>query len=207
MAATLLAVLCSSFLRGDPLPLMIRSQVNEQRTQWREVPHDAAPRFGVKRSGIIHIKELYAEDADHDAPQKISLALLGMQFSTPWIAAADGQGRFLSMLRMRLTASGDTVAGVRWEPEYTLEEPPPHVEIATEWEHVVEEDTASALGLLFGSTSLVLGILLSCMLAQETTAPGHREEKYQTRTDDSEPAGHQPLHGQLRGRDPATKRL
>ena len=105
----------SSFLHGDALPMMRRTQHRGQRTVWSEVPHRVAPRFRVDSTVMLDSAPPAQLD---DEPYKLSLALLGLQFITPWITVADGSGRHLEQLELRLTASGDSLAGVRWEGHY-----------------------------------------------------------------------------------------
>ncbi len=85
----------ASFLHGDALPMMRRVQHSGQRTEWSEVPHRIAPRFGVDRTVLLE-----ALPADHPdtEPYKVSLALLGLEFTTPWITLSDGSGRYLERL-------------------------------------------------------------------------------------------------------------
>ena len=88
-----------------------------------------------------------------------SLALQGLQLTTPWITVADGKGRFLSHLTLSLTASGGTLSAMRWDTLYVDEEPPPHIIIGTVWDHAIEEDLATALGVLYVvAAALVLAL-------------------------------------------------
>ena len=36
-----------TFQRGDPIPMMNRTQYSNQRSRWTEVPLGVAPRFGI----------------------------------------------------------------------------------------------------------------------------------------------------------------
>ena len=71
MIATLAPLLLSlSFQRGDPLPMMNRTQFRTQRSRWTEVPLGVAPRFGVDErllrfdgslSAALDVRALYEE--------------------------------------------------------------------------------------------------------------------------------------------------
>ena len=135
-----------SYVPGDPVPMMRRTQHNGKRTTWHEVPHRTTPRFLSDHRSTLDVR--LPADAPSE-PFKISLALHGLQFVTPWITVADGKGRFLSHLQLLLTASGDELTSVRWDTEYVEEEPPAHISVQTTWEHALEHDLESALTLLF----------------------------------------------------------
>lgn len=137
----------------------------QERTQWAEVPHKASPRFGVSRTVFI---EALPEDLPEDESYKISFALLGQQFVTPWIALSDGNGRYVDHLQLTLTASGNTVTAVWWEEVFRSGGAPPHsIPLSIHWEHSMEEDAASALGFLFGTAALALFFLL-CRTLQKS---------------------------------------
>lgn len=93
----------------------------------------------------------------------------GLQFTTPWITLADGKGRYLSKLTLSLTASGDVISAMRWETQYVDEEPPPFVTIGTVWEHAIEDDLATALGVLFFIATALVALLTWCTCAQHGT--------------------------------------
>jgi hypothetical protein len=88
-----------------------------------------------------------------------SLALHGLQFVTPWIVVADGNGRFLSHLDLLLTASGDALTAVRWETQYVDETPPTHISVHTTWQHSLEHDLSSALSVLFVVAAVLVAAL------------------------------------------------
>ena len=144
-----------AYLAGDPVPMMRRTQHSGRRTAWHEVSHRATPRFLTDRRATL---DGAPPDLDDSEPFKISLALHGLQFVTPWITVADGKGKFLSHLELQLTASGDALTAVRWETEYS-DEPPAHVSVQTTWEHALEHDLESALALLFFLVACVAAVL------------------------------------------------
>ena len=152
MVAHCVAALLASYLPGDPVPLSRRIQQNGRRSAWHEVPHRAAPRFLTDWRTTLDVP--HADAADPEA-LKISLALHNLQFVTPWITVSDGKGRFLSHLDLSLTASGDALTAVRWEPEYVEQEPPEHISVHTTWEHAKEHDLESALAFLFLSCAFI----------------------------------------------------
>ena len=47
MITPLLLPFSLTFQRGDPIPMMNRTQYAAQRTRWTEVPLGVAPRFGI----------------------------------------------------------------------------------------------------------------------------------------------------------------
>ena len=99
-----------------------------------------------------------------------SFALLGQQFVTPWIALSDGSGRYCDHLQLTLTASGNTVTAARWDEAYRRGGAPPHsIQLTIAWEHSVEEDTASALGLLLGTAALSTLILLARVIQRSAS--------------------------------------
>jgi hypothetical protein len=158
--AALLAAAACSYLPGDPVPLMRRNQYGGKRTAWHEVPHRIA-RFLTDTTSSM---EGIPTDAPSDEPFKISLALHGVQHTTPWITIADGNGHFLSHLQLLLTASGDSLTGVRWETQYAALEPPAHITVTTVWDEALEHDLALALGVLFliGACILIVTIYITC---------------------------------------------
>ena len=151
---SLIARAAQSYLPGDPVSMMRRTQHKGRRSAWHEVPHRAMPRFLTDGRTTLDIPTM---DAAEREAFKISIALHGLQFITPWITVADGNGRFLSHLELLLTASGDALSAVRWETEYVDEEPPAHVTVHTTWEDALEHDLESALGLLF--------VVAACLVA------------------------------------------
>ena len=85
MITPLLLPFSLSFQRGDPIPMMNRTQYRSQRSRWTEVPLGAAPRFGIdERLLLPPVHGVgYGEDF------KVSFALLGLQFITPWFPVVD----------------------------------------------------------------------------------------------------------------------
>ena len=143
----LLDVSSAGYLPGDFVPLLRRVQHNEQRTSWHEVPQRVTPRFMKDHSAVL---DLIPADHPDREPYKISLALSGLELTTPWITVADGRGQYLTALELQLTASGDSVMALRTETEYAWpEEPPKHIVVRTVWEHAMEHDLTAALAWLF----------------------------------------------------------
>ena len=58
-----------------------------------------------------------------------AFALLGHQFTTPFLGVADGKGNFLSRLQLTLVASGHSLIDARWLEEHVYEEAPEHIEL------------------------------------------------------------------------------
>jgi hypothetical protein len=140
------------FRRGDPLPVMKRSQYRGERSSWREVPHDACPRF--ERPGVISLEALPADYLSEDtrAPPvyKMAFSFLNEQFQTPWITIADGAGGYLTHLIFYIEHAGEQVTDVRWELLYdTMSQPPPNVHLEYQFADAAEEDPRTALTALF----------------------------------------------------------
>ena len=149
--------------------MMRRTQHRGQRTVWSEVPHRVAPRFRVDSTVMLDSAPPAQLD---DEPYKLSLALLGLQFITPWITVADGSGRHLEQLELRLTASGDSLAGVRWEGHYVDNTggefaPPAHIALRVVWEVADELDFSTALSLLLLLAAALAAALLCTLCARE----------------------------------------
>lgn len=93
-----------------------------------------------------------------------------MHFVTPWITVADNahgeQQRFLWRLTLRLLGAGDALMAARWVPEYAYGEPSEQIELLMEWDEDLEEDSASALGMLFIVSALLLLLLLYIVLRE-----------------------------------------
>lgn len=123
-----------AYLRGDAMPMMKRTQYEGQRTQWSELPHALTPRFLVDRTVLLDQIPAMLNGLVNDEPFKMSLALLGLEFTTPWITVADGNGLFLSHLELQLTAAGSSLASLRWSGVYQTEEPPAHIELRLRWD-------------------------------------------------------------------------
>ena len=68
MITPLLLPFSLTFQRGDPIPMMNRTQYASQRSRWTEVPLGVAPRFGVDEREYDLASEdvvtLPAENAD-----------------------------------------------------------------------------------------------------------------------------------------------
>lgn len=148
------------FRTGDPLPVMKRSQFRGERSEWREVPHDACPRY--EQPGVI---SLHALPADFASPggglpeYKMAFSFLNDQFQTPWITIADGRGQFLTHLVFTMEHAGDAVTDVRWQTIYGApSEAPPHVQLEYEFVDAAEQDPRTALTALF-----VGGLVLSAL--------------------------------------------
>ena len=105
-----------TFQRGDPIPMMNRTQYAAQRSRWTEVPLGVAPRFGIdERLLLPPVHGVgYGEDF------KVSFALLGLQFITPWFTVVD-DAHSLSRVELTLRAAGDTVISAQWLDEYTTD--------------------------------------------------------------------------------------
>ena len=157
----------ASFLHGDALPMMRRVQHSGQRTEWSEVPHRIAPRFGVDRTVLLE-----ALPADHPdtEPYKVSLALLGLEFTTPWITLSDGSGRYLERLDLRLTSSGDTLSAMSYTEEHVEAggefAPPLHISLHYTWGVADEHDLGAALTLLFVVATAAVGALVAFTCAR-----------------------------------------
>ena len=155
-ALCLLTSALHSYLPGDPVPMMRRTQQKGRRSAWHEVPHRISPRFLTDHDSILDV----ALTDVADEPLKVALALHGLDFVTTWITVADGKGKFLSHLELLLTASGDALTGVRWETEYVDDEPPAHVSVHTAWNHEADADLDSALNALFYISALITILLV-----------------------------------------------
>jgi len=197
MMAWLLAF-SSQYLPGDPVPMMRRTQYKGRRTAWHEVPHRASPIFLTDRESILDVTALDVEDGE---PFKVSLAFEHQEITTPWIAVADGKGRYLSHLELFLTAEGDSLAGyglsrVLWRGEYVEMEPPERVTMRTQWEHHKEIDLELALTMLFTVTAIITyGI---CFYTCKKHGAGAYAELFGDAEDE-------PAHAQHTRRDPAPR--
>ena len=155
---------CIAFMEGDAVPMMRRTLYGGQQTEWNEVPSYTQPRFLRDRTATL--EQIHRGDLLPGQPLKISFALHGLRFATPWIVVADGDGRFLSQLEFRLTALGDELAAVRWETQYDDEEPPAHIIVRTVWDHATEHDLGAALTLAFAVAATTVLLLLWCTCAR-----------------------------------------
>lgn len=192
-----------SFQRGDAVSCMRRTQYNGTRTGWAELPYSAVPRFGVDSSRSIDVMDgaLVADQAGADS-HKMSVALLGMQFVTPWIVLAEPGGRRLEVLELRLTASADSVTAMRWESEYAETGAevvptaagfalPGRILLRVRWDFAEEQQPAAALAVVLVSCALMAAVLLVGTCSQhgaalwsateEREVHERREERYSER--------------------------
>ena len=163
------------------------------------MPHRVVPRFKMDRSVSL---ELLTPDLVKDvsqqnytdahkmcvyphphtaAPAQVhcvvwcahsSFALMGMQFTTPWIAVVDGAGHFLSRLQLTLTYSGDVVTRARWDEVHSTDAAPTHVLLDVRWEHEVEMNAARALDV-----TVSIGAIVFCVLFVVVLKHHAREEQ------------------------------
>ena len=140
-----------TFQRGDPIPMMNRTQFRSERSRWIEVPLGIAPRFGIdERLLLPPVHGVgYGEDF------KVSFALLGLQFITPWFTVVD-DAHSLSRVELTLRAAGDTVISAQWLDEYTTDAAARGAPVVLDvrWEHGGDVDPDLAFGLL-----AVVGVL------------------------------------------------
>ena len=195
MVSAVIGLLAAAFVPGDTVPFMRRTQYEGQRTDWHDLPVASQPHFLRDRTTRIeHVPNGLVE------PYKISLALSGLQFVTPWITVSDGSGRFLSHLELRLTASGNDISALRWEMQYVDEEPPPHITVRTVWEEALEHDLGGALGLVFAVAALasIVVLWLTCARDSESALAILLGDESAA---DAELQHHEPgvLHGSARG--------
>jgi hypothetical protein len=168
-----------SYVKDSPLPLSMRTQYQQRRSDWREVPHSATPRFGVDARVML---DLLPTTYDGTDTYKVAFSLLNSHFLTPWFSVADGgEERFLTRLQLTLVAAGDTVEAARWEEWHEEGAPPAQVELDIQWEHELEMDVASALGFVFIAGVLLTGLLLYIVLREDarTAAAAKRGERTQ----------------------------
>lgn len=143
----------ASFDQGDAVPMLRRTQFKGERTEWLELPSASQPRF--LRDRTTTLEHVQAET------HKLSIAIHGLRFVTPWIVVADGKGRFLSHLELRLTALGNDLSAMRiLDAQYVDNERPEHIAVRTVWEQANENDLASALALTFAAAALLATVLL-----------------------------------------------
>ena len=144
---------CAAFQHGDPIPMMNRTQHKSQRSRWTEVPHAVAPHFGVDERLLLDALPM-GVDADDEA-FKVSFALLGLQFITPWFTVVD-DAHSLSRVELTLRAAGDTVISAQWLDEYTTDAAARGAPVVLDvrWEHGGDVDPDLAFGLL-----AVVGVL------------------------------------------------
>ena len=163
-----LAVIAAAFLKDNPLPLSMRTQYKQLRSEWKEVPHAATPRFGVNTAAMLSLLPATYDGTD---TYKVAFSLLNSHFLTPWFTVADGaEGRFLTRLQLTLVGAGDTVEAARWEEWHEEGAPPAEVELDILWEHALEMDVASALGFVFMAGVLLLGLILVIVLREDALA-------------------------------------
>ena len=147
----------ASFDQGDAVPMLRRTQFKGERTEWLELPSASQPRFLRDRTTTLEHVQADLEGETH----KLSIAIHGLRFVTPWIVVADGKGRFLSHLELRLTALGNDLSAMRiLDAQYVDNERPEHIAVRTVWEQANENDLASALALTFAAAALLATVLL-----------------------------------------------
>ena len=147
----------TSFDQGDAVPMLRRTQFKGERTEWLELPRASQPRFLRDRTTTLEHVQADLQGETH----KLSIAIHGLRFVTPWIVVADGRGRFLSHLELRLTALGNDLSAMRiLDAQYVDNERPEHIAVRTVWEQANENDLASALALTFAAAALLATVLL-----------------------------------------------
>lgn len=172
LAVSLSVCVCSAprFRAGDPLPVMKRSQYRGERSDWREVPNSACPRF--ERPAVISLLALPADFATAGeglagAPEyKMAFSFLNEQFQTPWITIADGRGQYLTHLVFTFEHAGDQVTDVSWQTIYDApSKPPPHVHLEYQYVNAAEEDPRTALTILFAGSLLLAALSVLIVVA------------------------------------------
>jgi len=163
------------FLPGDPITVLKRSQYRGERSSWREIPHDACPRF--ERFTVVALHALPADFAVDEPPgagsdYKMAFSFLNEQFQTPWLTIADGRGHFLTHLIFTLEKAGDRVTDISWQTVYDVPNAaPPHVQIEYEFANASEEDPRTALTALFVG-SLALAVLAAAIVVGDSVEYG-----------------------------------
>lgn len=150
------ATIKTSFDQGDAVPMLRRTQFKGERTEWLELPRASQPRFLRDRTTTLEHVQADLQGETH----KLSIAIHGLRFVTPWIVVADGRGRFLSHLELRLTALGNDLSAMRILDAHYVDERPEHIAVRTVWEQANENDLASALALTFAAAALLATVLL-----------------------------------------------
>ncbi|KAG8462133.1 hypothetical protein KFE25_011583 [Diacronema lutheri] len=160
------------FHTGDLLPVMKRSQFRGERSEWREVPHEACPRF--ERPSVVALLALPADFIPPDegvagaTEYKMAFSFLNEQFQTPWITIADGRGQYLTQLVFTLEHAGDQVTDVSWELVYDApSKPPPSVHLEYQFVDAAEADPRTALTAMFAG-SLLLAALSVMIVAADS---------------------------------------
>ena len=93
--------------------MMNRTQYRNQRSRWTEVPLGWR-RASASTSGCCF---LLLHGVGYGEDFKVSFALLGLQFITPWFTVVD-DAHSLSRVELTLRAAGDTVISAQWLDEY-----------------------------------------------------------------------------------------
>lgn len=175
------------YTHGDAVSMVLRTQHAGWRSSWSDVLRSQMPRFGVASAVDLSAPLPRPGVLEPDEPLKISLAFADSQVVVPWVPIIDGDGSRLETLTLTFvcdSATGDEIARVKWEGEYSEHaartvhgrdseesgrESDPKLHVVTlryEWEETLERDLVTALVALIGG-SLVMAVLVVARLCDD----------------------------------------